>query len=1002
MDPDSQELLFPPFRLDLANACVWRGEQRIALRPTPFAILHYLLQHPERLITKEEFLVAIWPETSVSQTVLKGYIQQIRKALGDNPREPRFIETVQRRGYRWVGEVKRQRSKVKSQRWEAQSSNQSPTPNPQSLSPRLVGRETALEQFHSWFALARQGTRQVMFVTGEAGIGKTAVIERFLEQTAGLNGIRITHGQCLEHYGVAEPYQPVLEALGRLCRGTDGQACIALLKQYAPTWLAQMPWLLSPTEQEELRQRLLGATRAQMLREMAEAIEILTAEIPLIFVLEDLHWADRATIDLLATIAQRQEAAKLLLIGSYRTGEVIANGHPVLSVKQGLQLHGQCEELALRLLSEIAVEEYLALRFPGGLLPAGFGQIVYQRTEGNPLFLVTVLEDWSMQGVLAESPSGWRLITEEQVLAPSVPHTLQHIVEQQIERLSPDQQRLLEAASIAGLVFSGAAVAAGLDTAVDLVERRCADLVRRGQFLQDAGSAEWPDGTVAGQYRFVHSLYRTVWSERIPAGMRSQLHQKIGLRKECAYGQRKAEIAAELGVHFEAGRDFPRAVEYLRLAGQNAIDRNAHREAIRLLSKGLSVVPQLPETLERERQEMLMQLDLGSQLIITKGWGAVEVKHAFSSACDLSRRMKDLPQLLRSMVGLFTYHFSRAELKTAHRMADELLQLSKEFPIDAVLLGSQMALGVSSLYMGDSFSARQHIERCLELYDAQLYRGMTYILDVEVSSLALLSHALWLQGYPDQALQQSRQAVAVARQLAHPFSLAYALQYQLTLHWLRYDLPAAQGAGQELLSLARQYGFDSLALSELVLEGWALVEAGQVREGIQRLVAGLDIYRSAQIEVMRPCFLSILAEAYRKADKAEEGLRVLNQTLELVKKTGEQWYQAELYRLQGEGVWGKRQKAKGKAQKAKLEDEAEGCYQQALRIARRQEAKSLELRIATSLGRLWLEQGRKDEAQQLLTEVYGWFTEGFETADLKVACALLDTIRSPSRGLGPS
>ena len=332
-----------------------------------------------------------------------------------------------------------------------------------------------------------------------------------------------------------------------------------------------------------------------MLREMAEVIEALAAETPLIFVLEDLHWADRATVDFLATVAQRQEAAKLLLVGSYRTGEVIANGHPVLSVKQGLQLHGQCEELALRLLSETAVEEYMALRFPGGLLPAGLGQIVYQRTEGNPLFLVTVLDDWVVQGVLAESQSGWQLTTEEQSLALSVPHTLQHIVEQQIERLSPEEQLLLEAASIAGHVFSGAAVAAGLDVAVDLVERRCAELARRGQFLQDAGTAAWPDGTVAGQYRFVHSLYRTVWNERIPVGMRSQLHHKIGLRKECAYGQRNGEIAAELAVHFEAGYDFSRAIEYLRQAGQNAADRNAHREAVRLLSKGLNILQQLPE-----------------------------------------------------------------------------------------------------------------------------------------------------------------------------------------------------------------------------------------------------------------------------------------------------------------------------------------------------------------------------------------------------------------------
>ena len=363
--------------------------------------------------------------------------------------------------------------------------------------------------------------------------------------------------------------------------------------------------------------------------------------------------------------------------------------------------------------------------------------------------------------------------------------------------------------------------------------------------------------------------------------------------------------------------------------------------------------------------------------------------------------MKDPPQLLRSVVGLFTYYFSQAELKTAHRMAGELLQLTKEFPIDAILLGAQMELGLSSLYMGNSSSARQYLERCLELYDTKLYRGQRYILDVEVSSLSLLSHALWLQGYPDQALQQSRQAVVIARQLDHPFSLAYALQYIVTIHWLRNDPQAAQRVGQELFGLAQKYGFGSLSSWEAILYGWLLVETGQAVEGTQRILAGLDTYRSVRIEVARPCFLSMLAQAYSQSGKTEEGLRVLSQTLGLVQKTGERWYEAELYRLKGELSWEKSQKSKGKGQRAKLIEEAEASYQQALYVARRQEAKSLELRAATSLSRLWLGQGKTDQARQLLTEVHNWFNEGFETTDLKAARALLSGPLSPcGRGLG--
>ena len=319
------------------------GSAGIVLRPTPFAILRYLREHPDRLITKEELLEAIWPDTYVSATVLKGYIQQIRKALGDHPREPRFIETIQRRGYRFIARLSTPRPVLSP---ESRVLSVPPTPNPQSLSPRLVGRDEELAHLQAWCETAQRGTRQVVFVTGEAGIGKTALVEAFLERLLrhshpdGHSGVWVTYGHCREHFGAGEAYQPVLEALARLCREPDGERCVAILKHYAPTWLGQMPWLLSVTEQEELQRRLMGTTRAQMLREMAEAIEALTTQMTLVLVLEDLHWSDRATLDFLASVAQRQEGARLLLIGTYRPGDVSVTGHPrknVVRSSRGLQ-----------------------------------------------------------------------------------------------------------------------------------------------------------------------------------------------------------------------------------------------------------------------------------------------------------------------------------------------------------------------------------------------------------------------------------------------------------------------------------------------------------------------------------------------------------------------------------------------------------------------------------------------------------------------------------------
>jgi predicted ATPase len=276
-------------------------------------------------------------------------------------------------------------------------------------SPLLVGREVELGKLQGWLEKALQGKRQIVFVTGEAGIGKTTVVDAFMERAAAEGGLWIGRGQCLEHYGAGEAYLPVLEALGRLCRGPGGERLIALLEQHAPTWLVQMPALLNPVDLEALQRKVQGATRERMLREMAEAMEALTAERPLVLVLEDLHWSDHATLDLISMLAQRREPARLLVIGTYRPEEVAASGHPLKTVKQALQLHGQCEELRLELLTEAAVAQYLTARFAGNQAPTKLARMVHRRTDGNPLFMVNMVDHMVRQGWVVEVDGRWEM-----------------------------------------------------------------------------------------------------------------------------------------------------------------------------------------------------------------------------------------------------------------------------------------------------------------------------------------------------------------------------------------------------------------------------------------------------------------------------------------------------------------------------------------------------------------------------------------------------------------
>ena len=592
-----ENLLSSPLFLDLEDKQVWHGEQHWQLTPKAFAVLRHLVEHPGRLITKEELLRAVWPNRVVSEWALWTCIREIREALSDDIHAPHYIQTVHRRGYRFIA--------------EATCRTRPPVPWASSLKHRaanLIGREVELRQLHGWLQKALSGERQIVFAIGEPGIGKTALVEAFLQQVASDQGVWIGRGQCIEHYGAGEAYLPVLEALGRLCCTPGHERFLTALQQYAPTWLWQMPALISPSDLEALQRRILGATQERMLREMAEAMEAVAAQQPLILWLEDLQWSDFATLDLLTYLARRSGLARLLAIGTYRPVDVIVRGHPLREVKQELQVHSRCQELPLEPLTKSAVEAYLTLRFspkmPEAVSLQALARLVHQRTEGNPLFMVNVTDFLVAQGLLVEKEDRWELRSDLEDLSRGIPPTIRQVIEEQFERLSAEEQCLLEAASVAGVEFSALEVAAGLGETVEEIERQCAALARRELFVRERGESVWPDGTITGHYEFLHTLYQQVVYERITVGRRVRLHRSIGEREEQGYGQRAGERAAVLAMHFTQGRDYHRAVQYHRQAAANAFGRNAYREAIAHLTKGLELLESLPETSERIHTEL--------------------------------------------------------------------------------------------------------------------------------------------------------------------------------------------------------------------------------------------------------------------------------------------------------------------------------------------------------------------------------------------------------------
>ncbi len=400
---------FPPFRLDTVNECLWRNrnnrdksrdhdknDERIRLTPKAFAVLRYLVEHPGRLVTQNELLEAAWPDTFVQPEVLKSQILDIRRVLGDDSKNPRFIETLPRRGYQFIAPV---------------AAASAPADLTVELPPsKLVGRSAPLDKLKNCLRSSLANQRQIIFITGETGIGKTTLADEFMRRVAAdFPDIRMARGQCAEGYGSKEAYYAMLEALSQLCRGSGGDKMVQILSVQAPTWLVQFPALLRPEQRATLQREILGATRERMLREIGDALETISSETPLLLVLEDLHWADRSTVDLISSLARRRGSGKLMLIGTYRPVDVTLSQHPLKTVKQDLLVHRLCREIALEPLTEAEVAEYLAIECPDADLPKGLAGLVHRYSEGNPLFMLAVLDHLRDRRLIAVENGKWQI-----------------------------------------------------------------------------------------------------------------------------------------------------------------------------------------------------------------------------------------------------------------------------------------------------------------------------------------------------------------------------------------------------------------------------------------------------------------------------------------------------------------------------------------------------------------------------------------------------------------
>ncbi|RKT46216.1 ATP-binding protein [Thiocapsa rosea] len=946
---------FGPYRLAGPRGPLWREEAEIPLRAKTLEVLWYLAKHSGEVVEHDRLLAEVWRKTVVGVGTLAVSIGELRRILGDDPKAPTYIQTLHRRGYRFIAPVG--------------SAVAGDATLPSYAAPVVLGRDAELAQLRDCYEDVCRGLRRILFVTGEAGIGKSTLVDAWIRSLIDPSVSRsLSHplspplptaeiwlgrGQCVEHSGAGEPYLAMLEALNRLCRGPRGETVIAHLRQQAPGWLAQLSGVLTPPEREAMEHRQAPVNAHHYQRELADALEAIAATRPLILFLEDLQWCDQATVEALAVLARRPEAARILVIGTCRPIELTRKEHPLKTLKDELQWHGQSREIALRGLDETSVRTYVASRLPPET--AGSAAIlVHRRSAGQPLFMVKLTEYLKEYPELAGTGGGL------DTAAANLPTDLQQFIEVQVERLKPAEQQVLEAASVAGPVFAIAAVAAALDLSEAAVEAVCEGLARREQLVTVRDPVEWPDGTLTEVYAFRHALYQEVLYRRIGHGRRVRLHRAIGARLEAGHGTEGASIAVELAEHFEQGHEDRRAARYHRLAGETALTRFAAAAAQVHLRRGLALLARWPQDTERGREELKLQIALGGAAIATDGFGAPAVAYAYGRAHALCRQFPKTPTLLPVLCGLWNYFVTRADLQQARSLARELAEVIEGAQASECLLPARNAVGQTDLFTGELARARVQVdaEQLALNVPTRQHLIAQYGEDPVVVREMYGALLYWLLGFPEQASIRIETGLRLALELAQPFGVAQILWARMLLAHGVGDPARVQSEAQGLIEHCEQEQIAVWLAGGRILRGWALAEQGKPAAGIVSIRLGLEEWGATGAALIRPYYLARLAEAFSRSGHLDYALDTVAEALATVERTEERWYEAELHRLQAELRW-----QQGDA----ATDEVEAGLCRALTLAREQQARALELGAVETLSRFLTDQGRPQDAARVLT-----------------------------------
>jgi hypothetical protein len=850
---------------------------------------------------------------------------------------------------------------------------------------RTVGREAEREELRRAFARVKTGRGLLLGVSGEPGIGKTSLVEDFLsELTAGPERPIVTRGRCSERLAGAEAYLPILEVLDTLLHRGSTETVNTVMKTVAPTWYVQVAAAaFHQMSIDAVRADAPAASQERMKRELASFLQEISRSRPVVMYLDDLHWADVSTIDMLNYLAGRFDDLRVLVLVTYRPAEMALAQHPFVKMSHDLRSRSAFEELPLRFLGPDDVERYLAQEFPSHRFPPSFSKLIYARTEGSPLFMADLVRYLHDSGGIVQENGTWTVARSVPENTDDLPESVRGMIARKVDQLSDGDRRLLAAASVQGQVFDSVTLGEATEKDAVDVEDRLDVLERVHVFVKKREEHEFPDLTLTQQYEFVHVLYQNVLYASLSPTRRTALSGKFAKSLVGHHGAQTAGVAGQLAVLFEGARDFVSSAHYFYAAAQHAAGLFGFREAISLSDRGLRVLRTVPDGPARKQLELGLQMTKGVALRSTVGWAAPDIEQVFARARQLCLEMQDPPELFPVLWALTLFHLIRGNLKECRDRADELVVKAEAAGDVRLKVGGYHLAGVCREFIGEMVESSRLLEHCRELHvaaESPAYAAM-YGLDPGMLGRAMSSRPLWALGYPDRALERARETLALARSQRQPIPIVFALVVIQGIHLYRGEAAQALEIGDEILSLCKEYELPQEAEWSRSFQGSALAALGNAAEGAERLKKSLAVQQSISAWLVRPPFLGLLADALRQEARIEEGLASIDEGFADAERRIENGYVAELHRIRGELL-----------RLAGNEAGAEASLRAAVEYARVQETKSLELRAASGLARLLAASGRAQEARATLAPVYEWFTEGLDTADPRAARTILSEI----------